>query len=115
MQMVLGPYVQRPCAAADRMAHERVRAPVALVLARYFIGMLVGGVAVLWVAAWYYLRKPRGAHTLHPCRGCACRPCCIGAGTETCQCGHINPAGALGLQRGLQVRSETATAALVQS
>ena len=42
---------------------------MALVLARYFIGMLVGGVAVLWVAAWYYLRKPRGAHTLHPVRG----------------------------------------------
>lgn len=41
---------------------------MALVLARYFIGMLVGGVAVLWVAAWYYLRKPRGAHTLHPVR-----------------------------------------------
>lgn len=35
---------------------------VALVLARYFIGMLVGGTAVLWAAAWYYLRKPRSAH-----------------------------------------------------
>ena len=45
-------------------SRARARAPVALVLARYCIGMLVGGVAVLWVAAWYYLRKPRGALTL---------------------------------------------------
>ncbi|KAK9828434.1 hypothetical protein WJX81_007728 [Elliptochloris bilobata] len=36
-----------------------LRTRVALVLARYLVGMLVGGTAVLWVAAWYYLRKPR--------------------------------------------------------
>ena len=52
-------------AAGESVAHKHARA-VALVLARYFIGMLVGGVAVLWVAAWYYLRKPRGAHPA-PC------------------------------------------------
>ena len=54
-------------AAGESVADKHARA-VALVLARYFIGMLVGGVAVLWVAAWYYLRKPRGAHPLHPVR-----------------------------------------------
>jgi len=42
--------------------NKTLHAPaVALVLARYLIGMLVGGTAVLWLAAYTYLNKPRGA------------------------------------------------------
>ncbi len=42
--------------------NETLHAPaVALVLARYLIGMLVVGTAVLWLAAYTYLNKARGA------------------------------------------------------
>jgi hypothetical protein len=51
---------------------------VALVLARYLIGMLVGGTAVLWLAAWTYLNKPRGARPwalrMRAAHQAGCRP-----------------------------------------